>query len=799
MKGSSRLAAVAVCLLACVALVGFAGSSAAQRSPAAPTLRSVHDRAFAPGEVLVRFKPGLSAAARAEVLRDEAASVKESLALPGLRLVRVAPGQSVVDAVDAFERRPEVLFAEPNYVHRLTPDPYTNNTDSSLTMTTPLDLSGRIGCRAEYDLRLATEPGFDFFLLERASSPTGPWEFVDFQTGSTFGAFEPHAADLAADGQASVFLRLGLLSDELVTDDGAYVDDLAVACLGSTFGPQSYQLLSGTSMAAPHVTGVAALKWAQTPAATVDDVKNAILNGVDLKPGLMGVVGTGGRLNACKTLVPGCPSPAPNPPNDPRFGELWGLHQASDADIDAPEAWGTEVGDPSVTVAVVDSGVAYDHPDLDSNIWTNTADPPGGGDEDGNGLVDDVRGWDFVDDDNDPRDGFGHGTHVAGTIGAEGNNLAGIAGVNWDVGLMPLRAGNSFGLLTSDIVASFVYACAKDAKVVNGSFGGYEPSASILAALQTPACADVLFVFSAGNESNNNDDFPAYPCAFGAPPPEANLPNVICVAASDETDQLADFSNFGFASVDLAAPGVDVLSAALPDRVGVSLDTFEADLPGRWTAAQLPGNRAWGRTSEASSSGAFSVTDSPTLPPVVVPPDQTPPNNPTPTSPSHRIGVPTDNTWIDVRWSGASDAGSGVDGFSYLVDTSPTTLPDTNKDAEEGAAGDLFPDRVNGTYYFHLRTRDNAGNWSGAVHLGPLIVSVRGVVPVRRCVVPNVKGKTVAATRKALRARRCALGKVRRAYSKVRQGRVIRQSRRPGARLRPGTKVNVLVSRGRRR
>jgi subtilisin family serine protease len=797
MNGSARRAAVAV-WLGCVALVGLAGSSAAQRASSAPSLRSVRERAFAPGEVLVRFEPGLGASARADVLRAEGATVKESLALAGLRLVRIAPGRSVPDAVEAFEGRPEVLYAEPNYVHRLTPDPYTNLTDSTLTMTTPLNLSGRVGCEAEYDMRLATEEGFDVFWLERASSPVGPWELVDGWTGSTLGAFEPIADDLGADGQASVFLRLRLTSDEAVTDDGVYIDDLSVACLGSTFGPQSYQLLSGTSMATPHVAGVAALKWAQTPAATMADVKAAILNGVDPKPGLLGVVETGGRLNACKTLVPGCPSPAPNPPNDARFGELWGLHQSSDADIDAPEAWGTEVGDPSVTVAVVDSGVAYDHPDLDSNIWTNTADPPGGGDDDGNGLVDDVRGWDFVDDDNDPRDGLGHGTHVAGTIGAEGNNVTGVAGVNWDVGLMPLRAGDAFGLLTSDIVASFLYACDKGAKVVNGSFGGYEPSASILTALQTPECANVLFVFAAGNNAINNDDFPAYPCAFGSPT-DANLANVICVAASDETDRLADFSNFGFASVDLAAPGVDVLSAALPDRAGVSLDTFEADLLGRWTAAQLPGNRAWGRTSEASSSGAFSVTDSPTLPPVVAPPDQTPPNNPTPTSPSHRIGVPTDNSWIDVRWSGASDTGSGVDGFSYLVDTSPTTLPDAIKDAEEAAAGDLFPDRVNGTHYFHLRTRDNAGNWSSAVHLGPLIVDIPRVVTVRRCVVPNVKGKTVAATRKALRARRCALGKVRRAYSKVRRGRVIRQSRRAGARLAVGTKVNVLVSRGRRR
>ena len=155
---------------------------------------------------------------------------------------------------------------------------------------------------------------------------------------------------------------------------------------------------------------------------------------------------------------------------------------------------------------------------------------------------------------------------------------------------------------------------------------------------------------------------------------------------------------------------------------------------------------------------------------------------------------------IDVLWSGAADTQSGVDGFSYVLDNSPATLPDAVKDAEENSSGTTFFGLANRTYFFHLRTRDNAGNWTSTVHLGPLVVAVRRQVAVVRCVVPNVKRKTLPAARKALVARRCALGKVRRAYSaKVRKGRVVTQSRRPGLRLKRGTKVAVVVSRGRRR
>jgi serine protease len=246
-------------------------------------------------------------------------------------------------------------------------------------------------------------------------------------------------------------------------------------------------------------------------------------------------------------------------PDDPFFPRLWALSQASDHDLDAPEAWDVTTGSRSVIVAVVDSGMAYDHPDLAANVWTNTADPPGGGDQDGNGRIDDTRGWDFVDADGTPLDENGHGTHVAGTIGAAGNNATGVVGVNWQVSLMALRVGDRDGSLTAARVADAVaYACAKSARVVNGSFGGPRQSATIFTALNLPTCSNTLFVFSAGNGGqdqigDNNDVWPQFPCNYA-------LPRILCVAATDRDDAKPRFSNFGVSTVDLAAPGVEIAS-----------------------------------------------------------------------------------------------------------------------------------------------------------------------------------------------------------------------------------------------
>ncbi|HYZ90806.1 MAG TPA: S8 family peptidase, partial [Actinomycetota bacterium] len=239
-------------------------------------------------------------------------------------------------------------------------------------------------------------------------------------------------------------------------------------------------------------------------------------------------------------------------PDDPNFPDLWGM-----AKIGAPAAWDSTTGSDSVTVAVVDSGVDYTHPDLAANIWSNADETPANGlDDDANGFADDVRGWDFYSGDADPQDLLGHGTHVAGTVGARGNNATDVAGVNWRVKLMPLRVGDQ-QLTLSAIVGGFAYACANGARVINGSFGGTGHDAMRDAIV---ACPNALFIFAAGNEAHNNDAMPTYPCSYP-------LANVVCVAATGADDTRAWFSNWGAVSVDLAAPGTNILSTVPADQL----------------------------------------------------------------------------------------------------------------------------------------------------------------------------------------------------------------------------------------
>ncbi len=249
-------------------------------------------------------------------------------------------------------------------------------------------------------------------------------------------------------------------------------------------------------------------------------------------------------------------------PDDDLFVYEWGLHStgqpvggsggAEDADIDAPEAWDVATGAPSVIVAVIDTGVDVAHPDLAPNVRVNGAEVAGNGvDDDGNGFVDDIRGWDFVDGDASTDDPDGHGTHVAGTIAAAGDDGTGVAGVAWRASLLPLRALGPDGGLTSDAIRAYAYAAAAGARVVNLSYGGPARSRAERDALASHG--EVLFVAAAGNEGVDNDATPSYPCAY-------DLDNVVCVAASDRSDGLADFSNRGLRSVDLAAPGVNIAS-----------------------------------------------------------------------------------------------------------------------------------------------------------------------------------------------------------------------------------------------
>jgi len=283
-------------------------------------------------------------------------------------------------------------------------------------------------------------------------------------------------------------------------------------------------------------------------------------------------------------------------PNDPSFGQLWGLNNngqtvdgvagTPDADIDAPEAWDTETGSSNVVVAVVDSGITHDHPDLAPNMWSNPGEIPGNGtDDDGNGRVDDTRGWDFVANDNDPFDLNLHGSHVAGTIGAQGDNNIGVAGVNWDVALMALRVLNNAGSGTNaNITAAFNYAGSNGADVVNASLSGGGFSQAMSDAIT--GAPNTLFVVAAGNDGSNNNTTPVFPCNYTAA-------NNICVAATTSTDALAAFSNRGATHVDLAAPGTSIFSS-LPNHESQFSETFSdgAGWTGRWNTGGI--NNSWG-------------------------------------------------------------------------------------------------------------------------------------------------------------------------------------------------------------
>ncbi len=257
-------------------------------------------------------------------------------------------------------------------------------------------------------------------------------------------------------------------------------------------------------------------------------------------------------------------------PNDPSFAGEWGLLNSGQYggtpgnDIGAAQAWAFTTGSRSVVVAVIDSGIDLTHPDLAANLWVNPGEIAGDGiDNDSNGFVDDIHGWDFVDNDAVPQDGFGHGTHVAGIIGAVGNDGVGITGVNWQVSLMALRIQDDRGAgTTSAVLGAIRYATMmrRDHGIMivasNNSWeapAGY--SGVVEQAIREHGAAGITFVAAAGNSATNTDLTPKYPGGY-------DLPNVITVASLTPQGALALSSNYGAASVDVAAPGTVIQSTS---------------------------------------------------------------------------------------------------------------------------------------------------------------------------------------------------------------------------------------------
>jgi subtilisin family serine protease len=575
-------------------------------------------------------------------------------------------------------------------------------------------------------------------------------------------------------------------------------------------------------------------------------------------------------------------------PNDTRYSELWGLEA-----IGAPLAWDVTQGSNAVVVAVVDTGADVTHPDLDANIWTNPGEVANGLDDDANGLVDDLKGWDFASGDANVNDTNGHGTHVSGTIGAEGHNGAGVTGVNWRVKVMPLRTGNST-LSGLAIEQAFRYACAEGAQVVNGSFGSPSPDPFVRDAIED--CPQTLFVFAAGNESTNNDAQPRYPCNY-------SLENIVCVAASDVDDSVAAFSNYGTSNVDLAAPGADILSTipggtfayfdgtsmASPHVAGaaalvlshrpthtplelknallLSVDKTPAYAGAVKTGGRLNVARAlsqevepptgltasspshavswsanstvqvvWSGATDENGIGGYSYAFSPVadfvpdevkdttvttlttsladgehwfhvravdgqgnwgqavhVGPIRI--DTFQPVRPVPSSPSHQVGGASADRTIDVAWSGASDAQSGLDGFAVSWTQGRAGTPPTVKNLEETVSRVTSPQLAVGAWWFNIRAVDNAGNWSDTVSVGPFSIRVGPAA----CTVPRLRGLALVAAKRLLTKRGCSLGRVSRVRSRrVARGRVVAQRPAPGLRLARGARVRVILSRGRR-
>ena len=264
---------------------------------------------------------------------------------------------------------------------------------------------------------------------------------------------------------------------------------------------------------------------------------------------------------------------SPNPvgaPNDPLFGDQWALNNTgqnggkANAHIDALKAWAKTQGSSEVVVAVLDTGVDYSHKDLVENMWIRPTSLPQYVDAE-LGSADDIHGYDANVNAGDPMDDNGHGTHVAGIIGAEGNNSEGISGINWNVKIMPLKflGRGGFGSV-NDAIESINYAIDRkkhgvNLRVINASWGSTQRSKALEDAIRAAGEAGILFVAAAGNSSTDNDRRAHYPSNY-------DLPNMLSVAALDRTDSLASFSNYGAKTVHVAAPGREITSTWLGDQ-----------------------------------------------------------------------------------------------------------------------------------------------------------------------------------------------------------------------------------------
>ena len=355
---------------------------------------------------------------------------------------------------------------------------------------------------------------------------------------------------------------LGILAEDLNGQTSYVYKDQWVGSFSGWSGPRNQQLETMQSLLGQIDPGIQVIKslgsTGQFLFQTSDDVTQ------DQLAGELSAI-TGFKYVEHNFLM--LPTAAPN---DPSFPSQWALNNTGQtggvvgADIKALTAWNTTTGSSGVVVGVIDSGVDYTHADLAANMWVNPGETPGDGiDNDGNGYVDDIYGWDFANNDSNPMDDNGHGTMVSGLIAARGNNSVGITGINWGAKIMALKyAKSDFVSSTADVIEAVNYATMMrttygvNIRATNNSYGIFGNSQGFSDAIEASGEAGIMFVSSAGNTSSDNDTGPQYPANYP-------LENVISVAATDDHDQLASFSSYGATTVHLGAPGVNVLTTRM--------------------------------------------------------------------------------------------------------------------------------------------------------------------------------------------------------------------------------------------
>jgi subtilisin family serine protease len=392
-----------------------------------------------------------------------------------------------------------------------------------------------------------------------AAAAVSPGWFNSYDSGQALHAAAPSitASDTSIGASSSTVGASSGATDFIVQFNPAAVSDLSGPAAVASLLPHAgqYQVLEGLGAVGEVLIRSSGISASQALAALQSDSSIAW-----------------SELDSFKQIVASVP-------NDTKYSQQW-----APADINLPAAWNISTGSRNVVVAVIDSGVDYTDPDLAANIWTN---PNASRD----GFSGDVHGYNFVSNNGKPMDDNGHGTHVAGIIGAVGNNGQGVAGVNWNVTIMPLKFLDSTGSgYTSDAIRAINYATMErtqygvNVRVINASWSSSIADPGLSAAIQAAGNAGIMFVAAAGNSAANNDLSPQYPASFG-------LPNEVSVAASDSNNNLGVFSDYGANSVNLAAPGVSIYSTlpggkygflsgtsmATPEVAGVAALAWAAD------------------------------------------------------------------------------------------------------------------------------------------------------------------------------------------------------------------------------